>query len=68
MIVIIPVMLYGAECWTITIKEEQILKTTEMQMLRRVLRCNPKISNKKHWHHRDQTALVWAYYENGGWQ
>ena len=31
-----PVMLYGVECWTVTKKEEQILETTEMQMLRRI--------------------------------
>ena len=37
MTVIRPVMLYGAECWTVTGKEEQILETTEMRMLRRIV-------------------------------
>ena len=36
MTVIRPVMLYGGECWTVTKKEEQILETTEMRMLRRI--------------------------------
>ncbi|GFS21682.1 hypothetical protein ElyMa_006930800 [Elysia marginata] len=33
--VVRPVILYGAECWTTGVKEENILEKTEMRMLRR---------------------------------
>ena len=34
--VIRPIILYGAETWTMNKKEEKILETTEMRMLRRI--------------------------------
>ena len=34
--VVRPVILYGAECWTTGVKEENILEMTEMRMLRRI--------------------------------
>ena len=36
MTIIRPVLLYGAECWTVSKKEEHILEKTEMRMLRRI--------------------------------
>ena len=34
--VVRPVILYGAECWTVGVKEENILEKIEMRMLRRL--------------------------------
>ena len=36
MTVIRPLLLCGAECWTVGKKEEQILKKAEIRMLRRI--------------------------------
>ena len=34
--VVRPAILYGAECWTTGVKEENILEKTEMRRLRRI--------------------------------
>ena len=70
MTVIRPVLLYGAECWTVRKKEEHILENTKMRMLRRIkgvtLRDNVKTVdirkelgvNSIHKNHRNETTLV----------
>jgi hypothetical protein len=40
--VIRPVLMYGAECWTITKASEALLKRTEMRMLRCILQISLK--------------------------
>ena len=75
MTVIRPVLLYGAECWTVS-KEEQILEKTEMRMLQRIkgvtLRdkeCGHQQGARSDWYTREskinETTLVWTYAENG---
>ena len=41
-----PVILYGAECWTTGVKEENILEKTEMRMLRRIKGVTVKLKDK----------------------
>ena len=36
MTLIRPILLHGAECWTVRTKEEKILKKTQMRVLRRI--------------------------------
>ena len=45
--IVLLVLLYGAECWTVKKKEEQILEKTDMQMLRRIkgLTLRDKVKN-----------------------
>ena len=42
MTVIRQVLLYGAECWTVGKKEEEILEKTEMRKLRRIKCVTPR--------------------------
>ena len=77
MTVITPVLLYGAECWTVRKKEEQILEKTQMRMLRRIkgvtLRDKVKsvdvrkelAMNSIRDSQRKETTLVWTHAENG---
>ena len=37
-----PVLMYGAEAWTVTMREEVLLERTEMRMLRWILRVSLK--------------------------
>ena len=73
--VVRPVILYGAECWTTGVKEENILEKTEMRMLRKIKGARVKdkmksqnirkelgvgsINNKKH-SKGEQAQMVWA--------
>ena len=72
MTVIRPVPLYGAECWTVRKKEEQILEKTEMRMLRRIkgvtLRDRVKsvdIRKELGVSSIQEKTLVWTHAENG---
>ena len=77
MTVIRPVLLYGAECWTVGKKKEQILEKTEMRMLRIIkvvalrdremsvdIRNELGMNSIKEKVKRDKTTLVWTYAEN----
>ena len=71
-----PVLLYGAECWTVEKKEEQILEKTEMRMLRRIkgvtlrdkvksLDIRKELSvNSIQESLRNETTLAWTHAEN----
>ena len=73
MTIIRPVLLYGAECWTVRKKEKQILEKTEMRMLRRIkgvkLRDRVKsVDIRKELGEgskRNETTLVRTHAENG---
>ena len=77
MTVIRPVLLYGAECWTLRKKEEQILEKTEMRMLRWIkgITLIDKIKsfdirrelgvNSIQEKVREMRLLVWTHAENG---
>ena len=78
MTVIRPVLLYGAECWTVRKKEEQIPEKKEMRMLRRIkgvtLRDRVKsVDIKKELGESSiqekvrqiRLPLVWTHAENG---
>ena len=81
MTVIRPVLLYGAACWTVRKKEEQILEKTEMRMLTRIKGVTLRDKVKKGAGHqkgaicvssvqsreskRNETTLVWTHAENG---
>ena len=68
-----PVILYGAECWTTGVKEENILEKTEMKMLRRIKRLTMKdkmksedirkelgVGSIKKQSKGEQAQMVWA--------
>jgi hypothetical protein len=53
-IVILPVVLYGCETWSTTLREEHRLRVFENRMLRRI--CGPK---------RDEVTGEWRKLHNG---
>jgi hypothetical protein len=51
--IILPVVLYGCETWSLTLREERILRVFENRVLRRIF-----------WHKRDEVKREWRKLHN----